>query len=141
VELIEYEKENSVSTTFDVPSSSVPRIVGKQGSAITELQAVTGAQIEVDTHEDGKTATVTLKGSKEAISSAKKQIQAIAQESSDEAVIEITVPKALQPGLIGKGGAVRECFRLAFFRISSCIQSGKSWLVQVDPPTLALKAT
>jgi hypothetical protein len=59
----------------------------------------------VVTLEDGKKAKITIKGSKEAIASARKQIQAIAQDSADETVLEIRVPKALQPGLIGKGGS------------------------------------
>lgn len=107
VELIEYEREQSHSTTFEVPASSVPRIVGKQGAAITETQAVTGTQIDLTTHEDGKNATITIKGSKESVASAKKQILAIAQDSAEEQIIEIKVSKSLQPGLIGKGGSHR----------------------------------
>lgn len=108
-ELIEYELENSHSTTFKVPVKAVPRIVGRGGAQVNDIMAETGASVDVESPDGSQTeVTVTLRGNKDGVAGAKKLIQKIAQEAQDETVINMTVAKSLQAGLIGRGGSNRK---------------------------------
>lgn len=120
LEAAEFEKENNQSTTFNVPTAAVARILGKAGANINAIKDDTGAQIDVDKTSDKETA-ITLKGDKQAIAAAKASIQSIVAEVGDRKEDTITIPNkfvcicvdlstsadsvALQHGqLIGPGG-------------------------------------
>lgn len=107
VELMEYEKEHSQVTTIQAPGRALARILGRQGAAIRELQDETKAEIDVsksDPSNPGAPATITIKGTKQAIASAKKAISAIVSEIQDESTFEVHVERSLHNTIIGKGG-------------------------------------
>ena len=106
VELMEYEKENNQTVSFTVPGKALPRIFGRQGQAIRELQDETGAEIDVQKKGDDQSspANVTIRGTKQAIASAKKQLQAIVADVQDEATIEMQIERQYHVNIIGKGG-------------------------------------
>lgn len=105
-ELIEYEVENSQQAVVKVPVKAVSRIVGRGGASVNQIMAETGAAVDVESHDSSSSGNVnvTLKGTKEAVGAAKKVIENIAKEAQDEAVLVTHVAKAMQPGLIGRGG-------------------------------------
>ena len=107
VELMEYEKENNQSTTLSVPARALPKIFGRGGVAIRELQDETGTEIDVsknDASNPSANGTMTIKGTKAAIANAKKHIQAIVAEIQDEATLEMQIPRQFHVNIIGKGG-------------------------------------
>lgn len=104
VELMEYEKENNQSSTFTVPAKALPRIFGRQGQAIRELQDESGAEIDVQKNEEKQNAIVTIRGTKQAIANAKKQIQATVAEIQDETTLEMQIERQYHVNIIGKGG-------------------------------------
>lgn len=104
---MEYEKEHSQSATFTVPGRSLPRIFGRQGAAIRELQDETGADIDVsknDPSDPASSGTVTIKGTKQAVASARKAINAIVAEIQDEATYELAIERPYHVNIIGRGG-------------------------------------
>jgi hypothetical protein len=92
LEAAAFENESRQELKFTVPSKSIAQIVGKSGSTINGIKDETGAQIDIDkTHgDDGKT-TITVRGAKDAIASAKKSILAVVEEVGDEITISLTV--------------------------------------------------
>lgn len=107
VDLIEYEKENNQSTSFSVPGRALPRIFGRQGASIKEIQDESGAQIDVTKNDPSNpeaSGNVTIKGTKNAIAQAKKMINAIVAEIQDESVHEVTIERQYHQNIIGKGG-------------------------------------
>lgn len=107
VELMEYEKENNQTSTLTVPGKSLARIFGRQGQAIRELQDETSAEIDVQKKDGGDQnapATVTIRGTKQAIAAAKKQLQAIVAEVQDETTLEMQIERQYHVNIIGKGG-------------------------------------
>ena len=107
-DLMEYEKENNQSASLTAPSRALARILGRGGANIRELQEQTSAEIDVSRQQaddPSSSATVTIRGTKQAIASAKKAIQSIITEVQDEATYEIEVPRSLHVTIIGKGGS------------------------------------
>lgn len=128
VELMDYEKENNQSTTIIVPGRALARVIGRQGAAIRELQSDSGAEIDIskrDAEKPGSDATFTIRGTKAAIASAKKAIQAIVSEVQDESTFEIPIDRSLHASIVGRGGqnSKRGCHQV-------CITMLKVFFVQ-----------
>lgn len=92
LEAAAFETESRQELKFTVPTKSVAQVVGKSGSTINGIKDETGAQIDIDktAGDDGKT-TVTVRGSKDAITAAKKAVLAVVEEVGDEITISLTV--------------------------------------------------
>ncbi|KAE8214351.1 hypothetical protein CF327_g2221 [Tilletia walkeri] len=112
LELVDYEKENNNTLTFDVLAKSIPRIVGKGGQTVSQIRDDTNAQIDIDREsENNKEGTVQIKvrGTKKAIAAAKAAILDLAAEAEDEATFKLDIPASAHGELIGPGGsAIRD---------------------------------
>lgn len=107
LELMDYEKEHNQSSSVQVPGRALPRIFGRQGASIRELQEETGAEIDVnrkDPENPGSDATFVIRGTKTAIAQAKKAITAIISEIQDEVTYEIAIDRSMHSSIVGKGG-------------------------------------
>ncbi|POW22054.1 hypothetical protein PSHT_01679 [Puccinia striiformis] len=107
IELMEYEREQGNVVTMEISTKSVSRIVGKGDSGLQSL--------DIDRLENTEgTSRVTLKGSKAAISAAKKLIVGIVQSVDDECAVEVKIPQVYHQELIRRGGArLRELVKKA----------------------------
>lgn len=106
VELLAYEQENNNVAEVPVSSKAIPRILGKAGANVNQLREDTGAQVDVDRDDDDKdVTTIRLRGTKQAIASAKSAILAIAKEVDAEASYTLHIDPAFHGQLIGPAGA------------------------------------
>ncbi|GAA5935504.1 Scp160p [Sporobolomyces koalae] len=107
VDLISYEKEHGNTVSFTVSVKALPRILGRGGAQINSIKDETGvASVDVDQESpEDQEATITLRGTKASIKSARQEIEKIAKEVDDEARIEIEIPKEYHTTLIGSGGS------------------------------------
>lgn len=92
IEAAAFENESRQTATFTVPTKSVAQIVGKSGATISGIKDESGAQIDIDktSSADGKT-TVTVRGDKNAIATAKTAVLAVAEQVGDEIQLAVTV--------------------------------------------------
>lgn len=106
LDALEFEKENNKVLTFDVPTRSVSRILGKGGASILEIKDVTGAQIDVDKTNDGigSLTQITVRGTKDAINAAKTAILAIADQVGEETTTSLVIERKFHRNIIGAGG-------------------------------------
>lgn len=106
LDALEFEKENNKVLTFDVPTRSVSRILGKGGANIQEIKDVTGAQIDVDKTNDGvgSSTQITVRGTKDAINAAKTAILAIADQVGEETTASLVIERKFHRNIIGAGG-------------------------------------
>lgn len=106
LDALEFEKENNKVLTFDVPTRSVSRILGKGGASILEIKDVTGAQIDVDKTNDGigSLTQITVRGTKDAINAAKTAILAIADQVGEETTASLVIERKFHRNIIGAGG-------------------------------------
>lgn len=106
LDALEFEKENNKVLTFDVPTRSVSRILGKGGASILEIKDVTGAQIDVDKTNDGigSSTQITVRGTKDAINAAKAAILAIADQVGEETTVSLVIERKFHRNIIGAGG-------------------------------------
>lgn len=140
LDLIDYEREHSNSTSFEISSRAIPRIFGRSGAALKELGEETGAQVDVGRSE-GSTVPVTIRGTKTAIAEAKKRLQAISKEVDDEAVVELNIERSLHVTLIGKGGqSSASAHWLSLFAIYGLAQSETSLPSAADRAMVERKA-
>lgn len=107
LELIEYEKENNNVVTVPVSTKSIARIMGRGGVNVNRIRDETDAQVDVD-REDGKAAgdvtMIRLRGTKQAIAAAKKEILSVAADVDSEATYALQIPARFHGQLIGPGG-------------------------------------
>ncbi|CAG0885174.1 unnamed protein product [Darwinula stevensoni] len=75
--------EQSSSSTIEVPSYAIGRIIGKKGAKIRELEEESGARIKVEEEENSGQKVVKLHGDADALSKAKMLIQDIVSSASD----------------------------------------------------------
>ncbi|KAA1092901.1 hypothetical protein PGT21_017636 [Puccinia graminis f. sp. tritici] len=116
IELMEYEREQGNTASMEISTKSVARIVGKGGAQADKIKEESGLQsLDIDKLDNAEgTSRVTLKGSKAAISAAKKLINTIVQTVDDECLAEVNIPKAYHQELIRRGGArLRELVKKA----------------------------
>lgn len=106
LDALEFEKENNKALTFDVPTRSVSRILGKGGASILEIKDVTGAQIDVDKTNDGISSftQITVRGTKDAINAAKTAILAISDQVGEETTTSLIIERKFHRNIIGAGG-------------------------------------
>jgi polyribonucleotide nucleotidyltransferase len=104
---MEYEREQGNTASMEISTKSVARIVGKGGAQADKIKEESGLQsLDIDKLDNAEgTSRVTLKGSKAAISAAKKLINTIVQTVDDECLAEVNIPKAYHQELIRRGGA------------------------------------
>ncbi|KAI9034108.1 hypothetical protein DFJ74DRAFT_5815 [Hyaloraphidium curvatum] len=118
LELAAYEEEHSHSLTFTVPSSLLPRIVGRKGATVQQIKEDTDTRIDFDRQrgdpagEEGEgqgEVTVTVEGPKAGCEEAKKKILEIVNDQLDVAEQHIKVPRKLHRVIIGPSGtAIRK---------------------------------
>ena len=102
---VEFEKESNNVVKFTVPTKSVARILGRGVSNINEIKDETGAQIDVDKfNEDPQITTITCRGTKKAIASAKASITAIAEQVGAEVTAVLNIERRFHRAIIGAGG-------------------------------------
>ncbi|THV02452.1 hypothetical protein K435DRAFT_775632 [Dendrothele bispora CBS 962.96] len=105
LEAVEFEKENNNVVKFTVPTRSVSRILGKGGAQINEIKDSTDAMIDVDKSSDDSAMTsITLRGTKGAITAAKTAILAIAEQVAEEITVTLSIENKYHRTLIGVGG-------------------------------------
>ena len=105
IQVLEFEKESNQILEFEVPTRSVPRILGKGGANINEIKDNTDAQIDIDRGaEDNGSTHITVRGTKAAVAAAKAAILAISDQVGEEASATVFVESKFHPILIGAGG-------------------------------------
>lgn len=100
----EFEKESNNVIKFTIPARAIPRILGKGGATIMQIKDDADAAIDLDKAEDGSGATITCRGSKKAIASAKAAIQLIVDQVGEEVTEVLTIENKFHRALIGGGG-------------------------------------
>jgi rRNA processing protein Krr1/Pno1 len=103
LDALEFEKENNHSATFTIPTRAVAKVLGRGGATINEIKDDTGAAIDVEKGYE-ETTTITLKGTKQAISEAKAAILAISDQVGEETTETITIESKYHRSIIGAGG-------------------------------------
>lgn len=97
LELVEYEKQQNYFETLTLPSTVVPRIVGKGGLVINSIKADTGAQIDIGNapagSEGGADTEVEVKviGEKKKVAEAVRRIKEAAAAVADFTEIHLPV--------------------------------------------------
>ncbi|WRT70206.1 uncharacterized protein IL334_007201 [Kwoniella shivajii] len=105
LEAAQFESESRQETTFKVPTKAVAQIVGKGGSTINAIKDDSGVQIDIEKQPDSDNKTsVTIRGDKKSIESAKKAVLALVEEIGDEVTEELKVDPKFHRTLIGQGG-------------------------------------
>lgn len=102
LEALEFEKESNVVTKFTVPSRCMAQILGKGGASINEIKDDTNTQIEFERADN--VANVSIRGTKDAIHTAKEAILAIANQIPEETAITVIIDNKFHRSLIGPGG-------------------------------------
>ena len=113
LELYQYFKDNSFTATVSVAKKQVPSLMGKGGSEMDLLRSETAAQVDVpggqDTTDVSGRVEIKIKGSKQAVDSAKAELQRRAMVFDAKVVRTIEVDKKYHQSLIGANGG---CFKL-----------------------------
>ncbi|PFH53804.1 hypothetical protein AMATHDRAFT_1030 [Amanita thiersii Skay4041] len=105
LEAFEFEKESNNVLKFTVPTRSVARILGKNGTSINGIKDSTGAQIDIEKATDGaETTHVTVRGTKQAVNAAKAAILSIAEQVKEETTVTISIENKFHRAIIGAGG-------------------------------------
>ncbi|KAF8348341.1 hypothetical protein F5887DRAFT_953169 [Amanita rubescens] len=105
IEAYEFEKDCNHVLKFTIPKRSVARVLGKSGASINEIKDNTGAQIDVDKDgQRGEVASVTVRGTKDAIAAAKATILAIAEQVKEETTVVLFIENKYHRTIIGAGG-------------------------------------
>jgi predicted RNA-binding protein Jag len=91
-----------------VPTRAVARILGKGGAQINQIKDETNAQIDIDKASevsgDSNVTNIVVRGTKDAINSAKDAIMAIANEVDDETILTVHIDNKFHGTIIGAGG-------------------------------------
>lgn len=104
LEAAAFEAESRQSATFTVPSKAIAFIVGKSGATINGIKDDSGAQINIDREGEGDKTSITVRGDKKAITTAKASILELVEQFGDEVTVNITVEPKYHRTLIGQGG-------------------------------------
>ncbi|KAG5519178.1 hypothetical protein PMAC_002266 [Pneumocystis sp. 'macacae'] len=108
LDLLDYEKEHGNTTTFTIPMSAVPQIVGKSGNNINDLKNETETRIEIEkstSNDPSAMATVFIQGTKEGIEKAKKSILDTVKMIQQQVTRTLFVDRKHHRTLIGPGGS------------------------------------
>ena len=105
LDLRQYYEDNSHSASVTVAQAQLPSLIGKKGSEMEKLRQDTGAQIEVPSRDDNSSrVTIQLKGSKEAVEAARRELQKRGKAFDDIVTKELEVDTKHYSALIGQGG-------------------------------------
>ncbi|KAG4306458.1 hypothetical protein PORY_000446 [Pneumocystis oryctolagi] len=107
LDLLDYEKEHGNTTTFTIPMSTVPQIVGKSGNNINDLKDQTKTRIEIEkstSTDPSSVATVFIQGTKEGIEEAKKSILDTVKTIQEQVTRTLFIDRKHHRALIGPGG-------------------------------------
>ncbi len=110
LELYQYLKDNSFTATVSIAKKQIPSLMGRGGSEMDRLRSETNAQIEVpsaqDANESDARVEIKIKGSKQAVEAAKKELQTRAKTFDDKVERTIDVDKKYIGDLIGGSGTL-----------------------------------
>ena len=108
LELYQYLKDNSFTATVSVAKKQIPSLMGRGGSEMDRIRAETNSQIDVpntqDVSESDARVELKIKGSKQAVEAAKKELQSRAKTFDDKVERSINVDKKYIGDLIGGNG-------------------------------------
>jgi len=76
----------SVDQKEDIPTDIAKLLINESGKAVRGFESETGASIKVNLPPSGDVASVTIKGTKDAVDKASKKIKAFCQTTSTEVV-------------------------------------------------------
>lgn len=103
--------DGTVSEIMMVPKGQVGKLIGRGGSTISSLQNSSGCSIQVDHNTPGDQRAVTLKGTADAVRSARAGITAVLEGAEagaggeqGEITETISCPHSIVGRIIGRGG-------------------------------------
>lgn len=106
--LLQYVVDNSNEAVVSVAQSQLPSLIGSGGRELDALRVKTGAQIDVPGARDAPSpsgrAEIKIKGSKQAVAEAKKEIEAAAKTFDSIVSRSIDVDRKHHRTIIGGGG-------------------------------------
>lgn len=106
--LLQYVVDNSNEATVSVAQSQLPSLIGTGGRELDALRLKTGAQIDVRGARDAPSpsgrAEIKIKGSKQAVADAKKEIEAAARTFDSIVSRTLDVDRKHHRTIIGGGG-------------------------------------
>lgn len=106
--LLQYVRDNSHTATVSVAQSQLPSLIGAGGKEMEALRLETGAQVDVPNARDASSGTgraeIKLKGSKQAVESAKKLIEEKAKIFDNTTVRTLEIDRKHHRHIIGPQG-------------------------------------
>jgi polyribonucleotide nucleotidyltransferase len=107
LDLEQFYKDHSQTTSVSVARSQIPSLMGKGGREMELLRADTGANIDVPQMDNGGSDRVEIKltGSKEQINAAKSELLKKSKTFDDIVERRLIIDKKHHKDLIGAGGA------------------------------------
>ena len=108
LDLYQYMQDHAHSATVSVAQSQVPSLIGQGGRELDRLRVDTGAQIDVpkatETKDPSGRVEVKLRGTKDQVEKAKREISSRAKVFDDRITKTIDIDKQYHRALIGKNG-------------------------------------
>lgn len=105
LQLLQYLRDNSFTTTITVQQKQVPSLIGSKGAALDQLRQATGAKIDIPSAEEsGDQVDIQIKGTKAQVAAAKKILEEKKALFDDTVVKTIEVDRKFHKALIGAGG-------------------------------------
>ncbi|KAJ1536996.1 hypothetical protein HK096_005406 [Nowakowskiella sp. JEL0078] len=105
LEFVEHEILNSHVLVFQIPSSTLPYVVGRGGSKVSKIKDDNEVRIDfVDVLDGSDKVEVVIEGVKNKCLLAKKAIDIIVDEKVNTESLAILVPSSLHKVIIGTGG-------------------------------------
>jgi predicted PilT family ATPase len=107
LDLEQYYRDHSQTTTVSVARSQIPSLMGKGGREVEMLRADSGASIDVPQMDNGSSDRVEIKltGSKEQINAAKSELLKRSKLFDDIVERRLNIDKKHHKDLIGAGGS------------------------------------
>jgi len=94
----------SYQTELKVPTTVLPRLIGKNGANLTTLRDQFGVSIDVEKQPTGEKASLTITGYKFNVKEAEHDILQSSKRWADEVTKTVIVPQKYHGSLIGSGG-------------------------------------
>lgn len=102
--LHQYLQDNSYSATVSVAQEQIASLIGKRGQEMEKLRAETGAMIDIPKNDGSERVVIQIKGTKEQVEKAKKELQAKSKAFDDIVTRTVTVDRKHHRSIIGAGG-------------------------------------
>ncbi|KAL2312858.1 Vigilin [Schizosaccharomyces pombe] len=114
LELYEYEKSIAYTSTIDIPSKAVSRVVGRNGSTVENIRTQFDVKIDIGDVSTEEITPVSVRGAKADVENAIKEISAIAEEVKNLVEKVIKIDREYHRYLIGPNGSklqntIKEC--------------------------------